>query len=94
MPKARNKTGKRRITFSVSAADANNVYLVGDFNNWAPNAHPMKSTGNHHFTKTVMLQPGTYQYKFIVDGTWQEDPENERTVANEFGTRNNVMHIE
>jgi len=42
---------------------------------------------------TVELIPGLYAYKFLVDGQWVNDPNNPRTVANQFGSLNNVIEV-
>ena len=66
---------------------------MGDFNSWNPKKHPMKSDGNGIWTKAVMLFPGNYEYKFLVDGEWKEDPENDRKCANCFGTYNSIFNL-
>ncbi|HUH03230.1 MAG TPA: alpha-amylase family glycosyl hydrolase, partial [Kofleriaceae bacterium] len=38
----------------------------------------------------LTLEPGTYQYKFVVDGTWIADPGNPTTVDDGFGGTNSV----
>jgi 1,4-alpha-glucan branching enzyme len=84
---------RRRTTFSLEATEAKEVVLMGDFNNWNPKTHPMKNDGNGIWNKTVMLFPGTYEYKFLIDGAWKEDPQNYRTCPNGFGTHNSVINV-
>lgn len=95
MSKKKSSTNKKlkRLTFSLEAADAGEVLLMGDFNNWSPKKHPMQKDGSGIWNKTVMLPNGNYEYKFLVDGQWREDPRNERRCANCFGTFNNVIHL-
>lgn len=95
MSKARSKqtSQQKKVTFSLEVPEANEVFLTGDFNNWNPKTHPMKKQGNGMWNKTVMLSPGKYEYKFLVDGNWAEDPRNERACANCFGTRNSVLNL-
>jgi 1,4-alpha-glucan branching enzyme len=40
------------------------------------------------------LAPGTYQYKFFVDGAWVNDPDCAEFVANTFGGLNCVKKVE
>ncbi len=40
------------------------------------------------------LPPGTYEYRFVVDGEWGDDPEAARRVANPFGGENAVRVVE
>ena len=89
----KQKIKRRRVTFSLEAAEAQEASLMGDFNNWNPKMHPMKNDGNGIWSKTVMLYPGEYEYKFLVDGDWKEDPRNGQTRPNCFGTRNSVLNL-
>jgi hypothetical protein len=41
----------------------------------------------------VILLPGQYEYKFLVDGQWKQDPKNNRICPNKFGTYNNVFNL-
>ena len=89
----KTKTKRRRAIFSLEAPDANQVLLGGDFNQWNENAHPMKKDESGVWKKALMLEPGRYEYKFLVDGQWRNDPNNDQTCANCFGTHNNVLVI-
>jgi 1,4-alpha-glucan branching enzyme len=42
----------------------------------------------------LKLQPGRYEYKFVVDGTWMEDPGNPDMVPDPFGGNNSVLTVE
>jgi 5'-AMP-activated protein kinase regulatory beta subunit len=85
---------RRRITFSFKATAADEVILMGDFNNWNPKKHPMQNDGNGIWSKTVVLSPGKYEYKFFVDGKWKRDPQNDQICSNCFGTQNSVLKLE
>jgi 5'-AMP-activated protein kinase regulatory beta subunit len=85
---------RRRITFSFKVTAANEVVLMGDFNNWNPKKHPMKNDGRGTWNKTMVLLPGKYEYKFFVDGEWKKDPRNDQTCSNCFGTQNSVLNLE
>ena len=89
----KNKIKRRKITFSFESSDAKEVILMGDFNNWNPKKHPMKKDVNGKWKKVVTLVPGQYEYKFLVDGQWKEDPQNDRICPNKFGTYNNVFNL-
>ncbi|PHN06892.1 serine hydrolase [Flavilitoribacter nigricans] len=72
-----NKKGN--TTFRLPAyPNARSVQLVGSFNNWNSLSHPM-SRENGQWIGRVDLEPGTYEYKFIVDGVWLADPWNPET---------------
>jgi len=66
---------------------------MGDFNNWNAKKHPMKNIGNGMWNKSVVIPPGRYEYKFLVDKQWEEDPQNEQTCLNCFGTYNSVFNL-
>ena len=53
----------------------------------------MKQKDEGIWKKTMMLPEGSYEYKFIVDGVWLNDPMNEETCINEFGSVNNKVKI-
>jgi Glycogen recognition site of AMP-activated protein kinase len=71
-------------------ANAKNVFLTGDFNDWSPNAFAMKREGNEWILQ-VHLYPGKHLYKFVVDDQWIIDPANKSWEENEFGTGNSVI---
>ena len=87
-------TKRRRVSFSFEAAEAREVILVGDFNNWDPRKHAMNNDGHGTWNKTVMLALGRYEYKFFVDGDWRIDPKSSQTCSNCFGTQNSVINLE
>jgi 5'-AMP-activated protein kinase regulatory beta subunit len=87
------KNPTRRVAFTLDAPQATEVILMGDFNQWDARKHPMKRGSNGMWQKAVMLAPGQYQYKFLVDGKWRRDPSNERVCTNSFGTMNNVVVV-
>ncbi len=91
--KPNQKTKRRRWTFILEAKEAKEVLLLGDFNNWSSEKHPMKRDENGMWNKTVMLSPGNHEYKFLVDGNWREDPSNGRLCPNCFGTYNSVINL-
>ena len=84
---------KRKITFSLENIEAQQVYLVGDFNGWDVGAHPMKHSGNGKWKKQLVLPQGQFEYKFLADDQWLSDPNNERTCPNCFGTKNSVVNV-
>lgn len=92
--KIKATAGKRRVTFIIEAQKANNVSLMGDFNNWNEKTHPMKKENGDVWKKTVFLNPGRYEYRFLVDGQWQKDPNNDQLCPNEFGTYNNFIVVQ
>jgi len=91
--KAAVKPKRRRTIFQLTAPEAGEVFLAGDFNGWDLRKHPMKKETGGVWKRTTLLFPGEYEYKFLVDDRWCTDPENDRTCWNRFGTQNNVVEV-
>ena len=83
---------RRRIVFSFSAPEAQNVSLVGNFNNW-DYTKTMKKDKDGLWTSRVDLEPGKYEYRFLVDGEWQDDPKCQIRQENTYGTQNCILEI-
>ena len=86
-----SKTGTFRFSIKPGS-DAKKVQLVGDFSEWKPMAMTRQKDGA--FAATVRLAPGTYEYKFVVDGQWRVDPDNGAWALNPFGTLNSVATVQ
>jgi len=84
---------KRKVNFSLDAPMSEQVSLVGDFNEWNPEKHKMKRSENGQWKKTVVLHPGSYEYKFFADGQWIVDPKNKDSRFNKYGTLNSVVEV-
>ena len=82
----------KAVTFTFHADKGKAVYVAGEFNKWNPTAKKMAYKAGV-YTATVKLAAGTYQYKFVIDGTWCADPENVNSVANDQGTFNSVIEV-
>ena len=89
---ATKKPVAKSVTFTVHADKGKAVYLAGEFNQWNPTAKKMTFKAGV-YSATVKLAAGTYQYKFVIDGTWCADPENANSVANDQGTFNSVIVV-
>jgi 1,4-alpha-glucan branching enzyme len=88
---------KRRITFELDVPDAKSVHLAGNFNGWNTSSHPLrqnkKNKSNGTWQRTVYLEPGVYEYRFMVDGIWQDDAGSVEGWTNEFGSFNCVVWV-
>ena len=91
--KSEPKPKRRKVTFFLTSSDAKDVILMGDFNQWNPKVHPMKTTKKGVWDPVTILFPGTYEYRFMVDGQWKNDPNNNQMRANRFGTKNNFIVV-
>ncbi|MEI8343278.1 MAG: hypothetical protein WCH43_17290, partial [Verrucomicrobiota bacterium] len=69
------------------------VTVAGSFNGWSKDKNPMSgpdSTGL--YSARVEIEPGIYQYKFVVTGEWTADPASQEKASDNFG--NSVVKIE
>lgn len=87
------KSIQGKFKFEFSAPEAKEVSLVGDFNQWNSMANPMKKDKKGTWKVTLSLEPGRYEYRFIADGSWENDPSCSCCVANEFGGENCVRIV-
>ena len=85
---------ERRVAFSLSAPDARNVKLVGDFTGWEEAAREMTRQHNGSGKATIAVPPGQHEYRFIVDGPWADDPKCEVRKPNPFGGENCTRIVE
>ena len=80
-------------TFTISAAEAQSVYVTGSFNDWSLDESCRLNNENGNWKITLALKPGIYKYQFIVDGKWQEDPANAMKERNSFGDINSLVEV-
>jgi 1,4-alpha-glucan branching enzyme len=88
------KDKTRKVQFELLAPEAWKVYLAGDFNNWETRANPTKKDKKGTWKAMVALKPGRYEYRFLKDGTWENDPVCAGCVPNDFGSMNCVRIVE
>ncbi|HWU91080.1 MAG TPA: glycogen-binding domain-containing protein [Kofleriaceae bacterium] len=72
------------------------IYLAGNFNNWTPDnaQYLMKDDdGDGVWSITVKLGPGSYQYKYVIDGQWTQDPYGPGEAPDGFGGRNSQFDV-
>lgn len=89
------RTTKKRVTLSVEAAPGKVVCVAGSFNDWDPEKKPLKyNAAKGVYSGVIMLEPGTYEYKFVIDGEWQLDENNPNFAHNDFGSLNSMLIVE
>jgi 1,4-alpha-glucan branching enzyme len=86
-------TRAKTAEFRLYAPQAKRVSLAGSFNNWDTRALTAKKDSRGNWAVKVNLKPGRYEYKFIVDGSWMNDPKCTSCVANSFGSHNCIVDI-
>lgn len=86
--------GAQRVAFRLEAPSASRVTLVGDFNNWDPSATPLTRSPQGRWEAIVPLEPGRYQFTYMVDGShWVADPRLPAAAGDDFGEPTSVITI-
>jgi len=81
------------IELKLSAPNARSVFVAGSFNGWDRQRTPLRKDSGGVWRAFLPLSPGRYEYRFIVDGHWQEDPGARESVPNPHGERNSVLVV-
>ena len=84
---------KRRVYLRLLAPDAKEVAVAGSFSGWSEVRCLKKGKGGMWQT-WMNLGPGSYEYRFLVDGRWTNDPACRERIANPFGSENDVLHVQ
>lgn len=77
----------------LNAPDARAVVVTGSFCGWVREGPALARNPQGVWQTTLLLPPGRYEYRFLVDGQWQDDPACRERVANQFGSENCVLRI-
>lgn len=82
------------VRLVIVEPNARSVHAVGDFNAWNPSSTPLEPATSGAWTVTLPLEPGRYQYMFVVDGQrWVVDPFAIEQSDDGFGARNAVLDV-
>ena len=71
------------VDFFCRAPQAKSVSLIGDFNRWQPDSHPMTRMPDGGWVIRMELPHGHHQYLFLMDGKPTLDPNAMGQVHNE-----------
>ena len=71
------------VRFAFTDTAAGSVSLLGDFNAWSKDESRMNAEGGGRWSFSKKLEPGIYQYMFLVDGKkYENDPGNPAMIDN------------
>ncbi|MDG3580975.1 MULTISPECIES: isoamylase early set domain-containing protein [Galbibacter] len=84
-----------KVTFTVPAEEANEVVVVGDFNQWNPEEASLKKLKNGNFKGTFEIpKDSTYEFRYIIDGNYTNEIEADAFQWNDYaGTENAVLFV-
>jgi hypothetical protein len=82
------------VRLVVVRPGARTVQAAGDFNGWNPSRTPLEEISNGAWAVTIPLEPGRYEYMYVVDGQqWIADPFAVEQNDDGFGSRNAVLEV-
>jgi len=85
---------KEGLLFSYYAPSAKDIFLAGDFNGWKKRHTPLIKGKDDVWRIILELKPDrSYDYKYIVDGNWVNDPNNEDLNPDVAGGANSVIYL-
>ncbi|HYH47758.1 MAG TPA: hypothetical protein VEG34_18900 [Thermoanaerobaculia bacterium] len=85
-----------RVTFQLNPeSEARSAAVLGDFNDWRPEAHPMERAKDGSFRLTVSLPAGrSYRFRYLFDGeSWANDETADSFVLNQFGSQDAILDL-
>ncbi len=87
--------GNTEVEFHMPASEwITTLRLLGDFNQWNGEAHPMARNEDGSWSLTVTLAPGAYRFRYFAnDETWANDDAADAYVPNEYGSENSLVQI-
>lgn len=83
-----------KTCFYYKSSTAQEIVLVGDFNNWSDKKSAMARIDEEIWEKCLTLPAGEYEYGFIVDNNVAELPEGTTKVDDGFGGFNGYLTLE
>jgi chromosome partitioning protein len=87
----------REVVIQFRDAEAGDVRIAGDFNDWVPDKDVdsyVEASGRARvWVKVLRLPPGTYHYRYFVDGQWKTDPGNQESSPGPMGEPNSILHV-
>ena len=82
-----------KVTFYLECEGAGSIAVACSENNWSTTDWIMTKDEGNVYSYTCELAPNTYQYKFVVDGTYMADPVNPNTADDGFGGVNSTFEV-
>lgn len=84
---------EKEAVFEFYAPQAEDLRIAGTFNNWDATKHRLRKDSNGCWRLALRLKQGRYEYRYLVDGNWENDQRPCACVPNAFGTWNCVIEI-
>lgn len=86
------------VTFVLpkdAAPEAASVCVLGEFNNWSPDAHQLMKRDEGDFAITLELEAGrAYRFRYVIDGwKYENDWFADRYEPNPYGGEDSVVDV-
>jgi len=89
----KKETNGRKESFTFFAPSAETVQLVGDFTDWEQSPVTLKKQKDGTWKASIPLEEGEHEYRFLVDGQWQDDEQCPDRRPNGFGQQNCIRVV-
>jgi len=85
--------GVVKVTFRLPAdSGADRAWVVGEFNNWSTDSHPMTRRDDGSLAAVIELAPGRYRFRYYLgNGRWENAWDADTYAENEFGGSDSVV---
>jgi 1,4-alpha-glucan branching enzyme len=81
-----------KVTFTIVAKEANNLAVVGSFNDWNTQSSPLKKLKNGSFKGTIDLEANaSHEFKYLIDGVFVNDAEADGYAWNDYAGGENSL---
>ena len=87
------KRSCRPTNFILLDPKAQQVSVVGDFNDWSPDAHPMRRQPDGGWHIQIPLCHGHHRYLFWIDGRTMVDPRAQGMARNDKNERVSLIAV-
>ena len=85
---------KKKVIFEYYAPLVRMVYVAGTFNDWNLESFPLKKDKTGKWRLELALPLGRYEYRYLVDGIWENDQRPVECIPNAFGSWNCVVTVQ
>src|SRR5262245_41640092 len=91
--KASPASGTREVPFVVRATGASDDVITADCTHGTRDSIRPRTGPNDEWRAVLELEPGEHQYRLVIDGNWQDDPQASKKVPNPYGGYNSVLRV-
>ena len=81
------------LNFICHAREAKVVSVVGDFNQWQPNSHPLRKHVDGSWQGSIPLAHGHHRYAFLIDGVITLDPNGKGISRDDAGNKVSLISV-